>query len=247
VRKLFLLSACGLVLNAVVLAGLYLPGGPYTEAVFWLPFIVAFLSFGASLYIVNDRRLGSVSWTRLWGALRTLPPLVQIGLALMFVANVAHLMLGQGGTQTELGFKRLFAGNAVWLCAVGTALLYGALLRSERGEPAADAKPNKLVLGFCMAIGLGLAVVTLLLNQDPIYDETATHERLAAQFGGAAWYSHLIAANTYHGAFVVYLDTEDPGVQAATCTDLKPVAAQLGRIPDLYYASGGHGSFVRSC
>jgi hypothetical protein len=46
----------------------------------------------------------------------------------------------------------------------------------------------------------------------------------------------------------VYLDTRDPTVQADTCRDLKPVAAeQPDRIPKLYHAAGRHGRFVRTC
>jgi hypothetical protein len=121
------------------------------------------------------------------------------------------------------------------------------LLQRERGEAAEDSKARPLVLALFTVVGLGLFAVTFVLGRDPIYDETATHDRLAAQFGTATWYPHLVAANTYHGAFIVYLDTSDPEVQTAACTDLKPVAAQLGRVPDLYLATGGHGRFVRSC
>jgi hypothetical protein len=74
------------------------------------------------------------------------------------------------------------------------------------------------------------------------------HDRLAAQFGSSVWYPHLVATNAYHNAFLVYLDTDDPAVQAAACDDLKPWGAgQLDRTPDLYYASGGHSSYIRSC
>ena len=38
-RKVLLLSVCGLVFNMAVLAALYVPGASYVGAVFWLPFI----------------------------------------------------------------------------------------------------------------------------------------------------------------------------------------------------------------
>jgi hypothetical protein len=247
VRKLVFLSLCGLVLNAIILAALYLPGWPHTQALIWLSFIVAFLSFGSSIYLVNDRQLGRLSLARLWGSLRTLPGLVQIGLVLLLLATTVHFMRGQVGTQTELGFNRVSAGTAVWLCAVGTALLYSVMLQQERGEPAAHRKPSRFVLALFVIIGLALFAVTFAFDRDSIFDEEATHERLATQFGDAVWFPHLVAANTYHSAFVVYLDTTDPSVQEAACTDLKPVAARLDRVPNLYYARDGRAKFARSC
>ncbi|WP_238008419.1 hypothetical protein KZZ52_23165 [Dactylosporangium sp. AC04546] len=48
-------------------------------------------------------------------------------------------------------------------------------------------------------------------------------------------------------AATVYLDTRDATVQADACADLRPLAAQLGRVPRLYHATGGHGRFSRTC
>jgi hypothetical protein len=66
-------------------------------------------------------------------------------------------------------------------------------------------------------------------------------------FEAVAGWCRPVSIWTPSRAFIVYLDTRDAAVQADTCTDLKPVAAGLGRVPDLYYATGGHGRFARSC
>ncbi|MEV4518165.1 hypothetical protein AB0K00_55565 [Dactylosporangium sp. NPDC049525] len=243
-RKLPLLSVCGLVFNVAVLAALYVPGTSYAHAVFWLPFVPAFLTFGSALFVINGGRLGQLGWDQLWDALVALPRWVRAGLGLLFVATVAYMLTSQVGTQTELGFERTFAVVAVWLTAVGTALHYGV---QHGREPGAGRRSYWIALAIFVVVGAALAAATFLLGSDPINDEKATHDRLAAQFGDASWYPNLIAANTYHGAFIVYLDTRDATVQANACTDLKPVAAGLGRVPDLYYATGGHGRFARTC
>jgi hypothetical protein len=93
----------------------------------------------------------------------------------------------------------------------------------------------------------GRTAATFTLSGAPIFDNKATHDGLAAQFGDASWYPHLVAANTDHAAFIVYLDTRDATVQAEACTALSGAAAGLGRVPDLYYATGGHARFARSC
>jgi hypothetical protein len=244
VRKVLLLSVCGLVFNVAVLAALYVPGASYAHAVFWLPFIPAFLTFGSALFVINGGRLGRVGWDRLWDAIVVVPRWAQAGLGLLFVVTVVSMLTSQVGTQTEAGFERTFAVVAVWLTAVGTALHYGV---KQGRQPGAGRRSYRIALAIFVVVGAALAAVTFLLGSDPINDEKATHDRLAAQFGDASWYPHLVAANTYHGAFIVYLDTRDAAVQADTCTDLKPVAAGLGRVPDLYYATGGHGRFARSC
>ncbi|WP_432988926.1 hypothetical protein [Dactylosporangium sp. CA-233914] len=243
-RKVLPLSVCGLVFNVAVLAALFVPGASYAHAVSWLPFIPAFLTFGSALFVINGGRLGQLGWDRLWDALVTLPRWIQAGLGLLFVAAVASMLTSQVGTQTELSFERTFTVAAVWITAVGTALHYGI---QQGQEPGAGRRSYRIALVIFFVVGAALAAASFLLGNDPINDETATHDRLASQFGDASWYPHLVAANTYHGAFIVYLDTRDAAVQANTCTDLKPVAAGLGRVPDLYYATGGHGRFARSC
>ena len=100
---------------------------------------------------------------------------------------------------------------------------------------------------FFVVGAVAMTVTNLLPGHDLVHDDEETHSRLAAQFGNAAWYQHLVAANTFHEGFVVYLDTRDAAVQALTCTDLKPMADEVGRAPDLYYANGGEVRFVRSC
>jgi hypothetical protein len=163
---------------------------------------------------------------------------------LLFIATAAQMLTSRVGPQTELDFERTFAATALWLTAVGAALHY-AVRRGQ--QPEAGRRSYRIALVGFIAVGVALAGGSFLLGRDPVYDERALHERLAAQFGGAPWYPHLVAANSYHAAFIVYLDTRDATVQADTCTDLKPVAAELGRVPDLYYAAGGHGRFVRTC
>ena len=86
-----------------------------------------------------------------------------------------------------------------------------------------------------------------VLGGHPVYDDKTTHDRLTAQFADASWYPHLVAANTDHAAFSVYLDTRDATIQAETCTALTGAAAGLGRVPHLYYAKGGQGRSARSC
>jgi hypothetical protein len=245
VRKLTrLLPVCALVFNVGLLAALYVPGASYARAVFWLPFIPAFLTFGSALLVVNGGRLGRLDWGRLLAALVAVPRWVQAGLALLFLATAAYLLASRVGPQTELGFERTFVVSAVWITAIGAALHYGA--RAE-AAPSVSRRTYLIALAIFVAVGVALGAASFLLGRDPIYDETATHNRLAAKFGTAVWYPHLVAANTYHGAFIVYLDTLDGTIQDDACTDLKPVAADLGRVPDVYYATGGHGRFVRTC
>ena len=160
------------------------------------------------------------------------------------MATVASTLTSQVGTQTDVGFERTFALGAVWISAVGTALHYGV---QQGHAPGAGRRSYRIALAIFVVVGAGLTVATFLLGGDPIYDNKATHDRLAAQFGDASWYPHLVAANTDHAAFIVYLDTRDATVQAETCTALTGAAAGLGRVPDLYYATGGHGRFARSC
>jgi hypothetical protein len=124
----------------------------------------------------------------------------------------------------------------------------GAALRRPAGTGAgAGRRSYRIALAIFVVVGAGLAVATFLLGGHPIFDAKATHDKLAAQFGDASWYPHPVAANTDHEAFIVYLDTGDATVQAETCTALTGPAAGLGRVPDLYYATGGHGRFARSC
>ncbi|WP_432837381.1 hypothetical protein [Dactylosporangium sp. CA-092794] len=243
-RVVPLLAVCGLVFNAGVLAALYVPGASYPQPISFLPFLVAFVTFGSAILVLNGGRLGRLEWEPLWDALVALPRWVQAGLGLVFLTTVAQMLFSQVGPQTDVGFERTFAAVAVWLTAVGTALHYGA--RQAR-EPGTGRRSYRFAVVAFVVVGAALAGASLLLGRDPIYDETPAHERLTARFGGAPWYPHLVAANTYHGAFIVYLDTRDATVQANACTDLKPAAAELGRVPDLYYASGGHGRFVRTC
>jgi hypothetical protein len=135
VRKV-LLSVCGLVFNVAVLAALYVPGASYAHAVFWLPFIPAFLTFGSALFVLNGRRVGRVGWDRLWDPLVVLPRWAQAGLGLLFVATVASTLTSQVGTQTDVGFERTFALGAVWISAVGTALHYGVQQGRAPGRAA---------------------------------------------------------------------------------------------------------------
>ncbi|MET7397870.1 hypothetical protein ABZS66_30715 [Dactylosporangium sp. NPDC005572] len=244
-RKLILpLSVGGLVFNAALLAALYSPGVSFAPAVFWVPFIPAALIFGSALLVISGGRRGSLQWDRLWGALVALPRWAQAGLVLLFAATAARMLASQVGPQDELTFSRMFAGNALWITAVGTALHYG-MRRGREREPS--RRSNRIAFAAFAVVGVALAAAMFVLGRDPIYDERATHDRLTAQFGGAEWHSHLVAANTQHGAFAVYLDTRDATVQADACTDLRPLAAELGRVPSLYYAADGHGRFSRTC
>jgi hypothetical protein len=243
-----LLSLCGLTFNVAVLAALYVPGTSYTHGVFWLSLIPAFLSLGSALLVINRGRLGQLDWDRLWDALAALPRWVQAGLGLLFAATFFYMLASQVGTQTEVGFERAFAVVGVWLAAAGSALHYGVEREQGQGQkPGTNQRWKWIALAAFVVVGTALAAATFVLGRDPIHDEKATHDQLTAQFGDASWYRHLVAANTYHGAFIVYLDTQDATVQASTCADLRPVAAGLGRVPDVYYATGGHGRFVRSC
>lgn len=239
-RKVLLLSVCGLVFNVAVLAALYVPGAPYADVVSWLSFIPAFLTFASALIVLNGGRLRRVGWDRIWDTLVVLPRWAQAGLALLFLATAASTLI----SQTGVGSDRASALDAVWISAVGTALHYGA--QQER-PPGAGRRSYRIALAVVVVVGAGLAGATFLLGRDPIDDDKATHAGLAAQFGDASWYQHVVAANTDHAAFVVYLDTRDSAIQAETCTALTAAAAGRGRVPDLYYATGGHGHFARSC
>ena len=240
VRKVLLLSVCGLVFNMAVLAALYVPGASYVGAVFWLPFIPAFLTFGSALFVLNGGRLGWVGWDRIWDTLVVVPRWAQAGLGLLFAATVASTLTSQFGTQTD----RTYALSAVWISAVGTAVHYGV---QQGPTPGAGRRSYRIALAIFVVVAAGLAAATFTLSGAPIFDNKATHDGLAAQFGDASWYPHLVAANTDHAAFIVYLDTRDATVQAEACTALSGAAAGLGRVPDLYYATGGHARFARSC
>ncbi|MCU7728448.1 hypothetical protein ODJ79_32460 [Actinoplanes sp. KI2] len=263
-RKVLLLSVCGLVFNVVVLAALYVPGASYPGAVFWLPFLPAFLTFGSALLVINGGRLGRLRWDRLGGALVMLPRWAQAGLGLLLPATMA--LTWWAGTRTDAGSERAFAAGAVWIAAVGTALHYGVqrgrtpgvsprpitgvdkVIRLVRGSKAAGwwYRIPSAVLAVAAA---GLAIAWFLVAGEPIDENPGTHEKLAAQFDGASWYQHLVAANTGHAALGVYLDTGDAAVQAEVCRDLGPMASGLGldRGVALYRATGGHARFVRTC
>jgi hypothetical protein len=249
-KVLLLLSLCGLTFNVAVLAALYVPGASYTHEVFGLSLIPGSLTFGSALLVINQGRHGQLDWDRLWDALAALPRWVQVGLGLLFTAMFLYMLASQVGTQTEVGFERMFAVIGVWLAAAGSALHYGVereRQREQEQKPGTNRRWKWIGLAAFVVVGTALAAATFVLGSDPINDEKATHDQLTAQFGDASWYRHLVAANTYHGAFIVYLDTQDATVQASTCADLRPLAAGLGRVPDVYYATGGYGRFVRSC
>jgi hypothetical protein len=247
VRKVLLLSVCGLVFNVAVLGALYVPGASYAHAVFWLPFIPAFLTFGSALLVLNGGRLGRVGWDRLWETLVALPRWAQTGLGLLFVATVAFTQIPHAGTQTDVGFERMFALGAVWISAAGTALHYGVQQGSAPGAGHRSYRIARIAWTIFAVVSAAIAVGMFLLDGETVFDNKVTHDRLAAQFGDASWYPHLVAANTDHAAFIVYLDTRDATVQAEACTALTGAAAGLGRVPDLYYATGGHAKFARSC
>jgi hypothetical protein len=65
-----------------------------------------------------------------------------------------------------------------------------------------------------IVVGSALAAAMFLSGRNPINDEKANHDRLAAQFGNASWYPHLVAANVYHRAFIVYLVRAPPTPRA---------------------------------
>lgn len=244
VRKVLLLSVCGLVFNVAVLAALYVPGASYAGAIFWLPFLPAFLTFGSAFLVLSGGRLGRVRGDRIWDALVVLPRWAQAGLGLLYVATVASTLTAQVGTQTDVGSKRTFALGAVLVSAVGTALHHGV----QKGRsPGAGRRSYRIALTVFAVVGPGLAIVAFLLGGETVFDDTATHDKVAAQFGAAPWYPHLVAANTDHAEFIVYLDTRDAAVQAEACTALTGAAAGRGRVPELYYAKGGHARFARSC
>jgi hypothetical protein len=118
VRKVLLLSVCGLVFNVAVLAALYVPSASYAHAIFWLPFIPAFLTLGSALFVLNGRRLGRVGWDRLWDTLVVLPIWAKAGLGLLFVATLASTLISQVGTKRRTtGWPRSSAtprGTRTW-------------------------------------------------------------------------------------------------------------------------------------
>jgi hypothetical protein len=130
VRK-SLLSACGLVFNVAVLAALYIPGTSGARALFFLPFVLAFLTFGSALLLLGGGRFEHLGWDRFWGAIVVLPRWVKAGLGLLFVVTAASTLFTMASTlasqadlQNEAGFERNFALVSVWGTAVGTALHY---------------------------------------------------------------------------------------------------------------------------
>ena len=68
-RKVLLLSLCGLVFNVVVLAALYVRDPSYAGAVFWLPFIPAFLTFGSAL--LSSTKAGWAGWSGTGSGIRS--------------------------------------------------------------------------------------------------------------------------------------------------------------------------------
>jgi len=151
----------GVVSSLTVLIGLHLPGA-YTEAFFWLPFILAAAALGGALFVINDRKLGTVSFRRLWEVLRAMPRTLQVGLLLAFPAAFLY----QANVEDELGFKQTYATIGVWFCTLGTGLAYGDLARRRGGEPPDDEQRRigRMVIGIVWGVVLLGALRAAMLN-----------------------------------------------------------------------------------
>ncbi|WP_405162036.1 hypothetical protein OG203_37890 [Nocardia sp. NBC_01499] len=254
------LAGVGVVVNVGVLGGLYLPGGvvslraPYAERVFWVPFAIAFVSGMLALRAVIGRWFGRASGDQvreLWGELSVG---VRTGFVVVYsgaMAQVGLSIFGRG-VASDIGFERAFAGIGVALSACAAALLYAAKARERRGTRLPPVPARKWLwlprIAVVVVVAVGL-VVYIASDRHSIFDERSLHERLAADYGHTVWYSHVVAANTNHSAdgFAVYLDTTDPAIQTAACTDLLGEGKLLGRMPNLWFADHGHGRYVRPC
>jgi len=140
VFPLLSLSVAGSGLNAALLAGLYLPGGPYLQQISWLPIATALLSVGAALFVINGGRRRTWSWERLWDAVFALPRVVLVGLAVVLAVLFIDMMAGVVTIWSDLHLERSSASRLLWLNAAGTALLYGALKTREPAAPVSGQR-----------------------------------------------------------------------------------------------------------
>jgi len=245
VRKLLLVSAAGTTVNAGLLLAAFVSDEPSFVSVA-IAFPLAVACSTTTLYQVNNRSWERLRLDRMWALLLELRPTVRVGLALLMLALLAPMLWV--GTNSDVAFPRAFIAIGTWMCASSAALAYAFVKQRERGKPLEPSRRSVMLfrVGY-IAVGLLIAAVFLVQSRNTVVDVKATHDELNARFGNASWHPHLVAANTTHGLYIVYLDTHDPAVQAAACADLIPEAAKLGRRPDLYFASGRHGTYERTC
>lgn len=96
-----------------------------------------------------------------------------------------------------------------------------------------------------VAAGIGV-VLSLAFSPQTVDDDKATHEQLAAEYGGTSWYPHVVAANHEHGALNVYLDTRNADLEAEACRDL-PVPEPGHDGARVSYVADGRTRFERAC
>jgi hypothetical protein len=249
-RKLIAGSLAGSGLFLLMVVDTLLPGGPRIPmGVVVVPFALTFACFLGVMKAVNGSYFGQLPMAKFWPLLRALPAAVQVGAALLLVLTAANYFLSTTGVTDEADFQRGFAGNGVWISAGAAMLAYGAM-RLERipadARPAPSAWSVRWWTIGTMGVSAALAAAVLLLPQ--VHDTREVHEELRTRFEARGWVSHLVAADTSHNSFRVYLDSADPALQAEACTSLRVYGTDLGRTAELYLFDGVHkASRLRSC
>ncbi|WP_155372759.1 hypothetical protein [Catellatospora vulcania] len=241
-HKLIAGSLAGSGLFLLMVLDTLLPGGPHIPmGVVFVPFALAFVCFLGVMNALTGSYFGRLPMSRMWPLLRLLPPPVKAAGAVLLIGALVNFFVSSGGVTDEADFQRTFAGNGVWISAAAAILGY-AVLRRDRMP--VDARPVESVAArrwwMAGSVVFGAALVATWLFVPHVFDERATHEDLQARFGSSGWVSHLVAADTSHGSFRVYLDSEDSAVAAEACASLRQYAADLGRSANLYFFDGAH-------
>ncbi|GIF96507.1 hypothetical protein [Catellatospora citrea] len=249
-RKLIAGSLAGFGLSLLMVLDTLLPGGPRLPlAAAVVLFALVFVCFIGVMRAVGGSYFGHLPMSRVWPLVRVLPPAVKAAGAVLLAATIVNYATAAVGVTDEADFQRAFAGILSWLSAGAAILAYG-VMRMER-MPAEARPAESAVAGRWWKFGslaLGAAMIAFWVLIPRVSDERATHELLQTRYQGSGWVSHLVAADTSHGTFFVYLDSADPVVFGEACDSLRPYGDELGRPADLYLFDGVHQpSRIGSC
>ncbi|MEV4411250.1 hypothetical protein [Catellatospora sp. NPDC049609] len=247
-RRLLIGSLVGLAIFLAMVVDTLLPGGPHLPmAAVTVPFLITFACFGGVLLALNGGKLGHLDWRKAWPVLSVLPLWLKLLAGVLLVAALVNYFLSSTGVTDEADFQRGFTGNGVWIAAGAAMMAYGVLrLRElpERTRPVPE-RAGRLFFGAAAVVGaVGMAATFALPH---VYDQRATHDELRTRYRDTAWVSHLVAANTSGGKFLVHLDTADEQVLAAACESLWQYGAELGRTAHVRLYDGHRTRDLRSC
>ncbi|MEU8079178.1 hypothetical protein AB0B31_27500 [Catellatospora citrea] len=234
------LAASGLFLLMVL--DTLLPGGPRLPMPLVLvPFVLLFVCFAGVMHAVKGTVFGYLPMSKIWPLLRLLPPAVKAAGTVILVVAVANFFTATEGVTDEASFQRAFAGNGVWLSAAASILAYAVLLSEQLPAEARPAESPRAGRWWLVgSIALSAVMLVSWLTTPHVSDDRATHETLQSRYQATGWVSHLVAADTSHGVFFVYLDSADPAVQSQACDSLREYGKELGRVADLYHFDGQH-------